>query len=315
MSVKGGLREQVRSAFVDNLALKILSLACAIILYAFTHGSELAQRAFSVKVISILPPNAAKRQLVSQLPAEVRITLKGPRTQLDELHADDIDAVQLNLQNGKDGKVDIDEKMFHVPAGLIVEQITPSSIDVKWDDLITKSVPVQVPRTGDPVPGTVVKGQVTSDPAEVQLRGPRTIVDGIRLARTAPLDITGLTLGVHTLKLQLDKPPSPASYDIDQVTATIDIGRQLVTKTFSRLKVEIIGLPRAVTRPATVSVVIQGTTEDVNAVSPDAVIPRVEPKAAGDDITKPGNDNLPVIVDVPKGVTVQVDPPKVVVTW
>jgi hypothetical protein len=44
-------------------------------------------------------------------------------------------------------------------------------------------------------------------------------------------------------------------------------------------------------------------------------VPRVEPKAAGDDIGKPGNDNLPVLVDLPKGVTAQIDPPKVVVTW
>ena len=36
---------------------------------------------------------------------------------------------------------------------------------------------------------------------------------------------------------------------------------------------------------------------------------------AGDDLGKPGNDNLPVLVDLPKGVTAQVDPPKVVVTW
>ena len=37
--------------------------------------------------------------------------------------------------------------------------------------------------------------------------------------------------------------------------------------------------------------------------------------AAGDDLTKPGNDNLVVLVDLPKGVTAQVDPPRVVVTW
>lgn len=315
MSVKGGLRDQIRAAFVENMALKILSLCCAMALYAFTHGSEIAQRAFSVSVLSILPPDAAKRRLMSQLPAEVRITLRGPRTQLDDLHADDIGAVQLDLRAGKDGKIEIEEKMFRIPAGLTVEQISPSSIDVKWDDVIVRSVPVQVPRTGEPAAGYVVRGQVTSDPAEVLMRGPRTVVEGIRTARAAPFDVTGLTQGVHTLKLALDKPPTLTTYDLDQVTASVDIARQLVTKTFSRLKVEVIGIPRATTRPATVSVVVTGTAEDVNAISPDAVVPRVEPRAAGDDIAKPGNDNLPVIVDVPKGVTVQVDPPKVVVTW
>src|SRR6185369_3959246 len=67
VSVKGGLRDQIRAAFFENLALKILSLCCAMALYAFTHGSETAQRVFPVKVLSILPPNPAKRQLISQL--------------------------------------------------------------------------------------------------------------------------------------------------------------------------------------------------------------------------------------------------------
>ena len=315
MSVKGGVREQIRAALLENIALKILALCCAMALYAFTHGSEIEQRVFSVPVASIPPPTPATRHRISQLPTEVRITLRGPRTQLDDLHSDDIGALQLDLRSGRDAKIDLDEKMFRIPAGLTVEQITPPSLEVKWDDVIVKSVPVQVPRTGEPLPGFVVKGVVTSDPLEVQVRGPRTVVEGIKSARAAPFDVTGLGQGIHTQKLPLDKPPSLTSYDVDQVNASVDIARQLVTKTFSRLKVEVIGLPRATTRPTTVSVVVTGTAEDVAAISPDAIVPRVEPRAAGDDLNKPGNDNLPVIVDVPKGVSAQVDPPKVVVTW
>jgi hypothetical protein len=137
----------------------------------------------------------------------------------------------------------------------------------------------------------------------------------IQVARAAPFDVTGLGQGVHTLKLPLDKPPSLVTYDLDAVTASVDITRQLVTKTFPRLKVEVIGLARATTRPGMVSIAVTGTSEDVNAIASDAIVPRVEPKAAGDDITKAGNDNLPVLVDLPKGVTAQVDPPKVVVSW
>jgi hypothetical protein len=206
--------------------------------------------------------------------------------------------------------------MFHIPAGLTVEQIIPSSITVKWDDVIQKSIPVQVPRTGEPAAGYVVKGAVTSDPVEVQAHGPRSVIDVLQVARAAPFDVSGLGPGLHTVKLPLDKPASnQVTYDVDNVTASVDIARQLVQKTFSKLKVEVLGPTRAITRPSTVTVVVTGTPEDLNAVTADAIVPRVEPKAVGDDITKPGNDNLPVVVDAPKGVTVLVDPPKVVVTW
>jgi YbbR domain-containing protein len=192
MSVKGGVKEQVRAAFSENWALKVLSLCCAIALYAVSHGPETAQRTFSVSVLSLMPPDSAKRALITQLPTEVGVTLRGPRAQLDELHSDDIGSLRLDLKSAQDAKIDIDEKMFHIPAGLTVEQIFPSSIKVKWDDVITKAVVVQVPRTGEPGAGYAVKGLITSDPAEVQAKGPRSVVDVIQVARAAPFDVTGL---------------------------------------------------------------------------------------------------------------------------
>jgi YbbR domain-containing protein len=315
VSAKDGIREQIRGAFVENLPLKILSLLCAVALYIFIHGPETAQRAFTVSVLSIMPPDSANRTLITPVPTEVGITLRGPRNQLDELHADDIGALRLDLRSGHDAKVELEPSMFHVPPGLTVEQIIPSSIKVRWDDVISKAVPVQVPRTGEPAPGTAIRGVVTTEPAEVHARGPRSVLDVMQFARASPYDVTGLSEGDHTIKLPLDKPPALVTYDVDQVAATVHITKQLVSKTFPKLKVEVIGPPRATTRPATVTVAITGTAEDVGSITPDSVVPRVEPKAAGDDVSKPGNDNLPVLVDVPKGVTVQVDPPKVVVTW
>jgi YbbR domain-containing protein len=315
MSAKGGVRDRLRGLVLENMPLKVLSLCCAIALFAVTHGPEIVERTFSVSLVRDMPPDSAKRALMTPPPTEVGITLRGPRTQLDELHADDLGSLRLDLRSGTDGKIDLEEKMFHVPSGLTVEQIFPTFIKLRWDDVITKSVPVQVPRTGEPRPGYAVKGVVMSEPAEVQARGPRSVLDVIQVARAAAFDVTGLGQGVHTQKLPLDKPPSLVSYDVEQVSASVDITRQLVTKTLPRIKVEVIGPPRATTRPITVSIVVTGTAEDVNAIAADSIVPRVEPKAAGDDITKPGNDNLLVLVDLPKGVTAEVDPPRVVVTW
>ena len=73
------------------------------------------------------------------------------------------------------------------------------------------------------------------------------------------LDVSGLTEGAHPLKLPLDKPPNLVSYDVEQVTATVEIAREQVKKSFPKLKVEVIGAPRATTRPQTVTVVVTGT--------------------------------------------------------
>lgn len=314
MTAKGGLRDQVRVALTENLGIKLLSLLCALVLYAFLHGAENAQRTFSVSVVSLIPPESANRTLVTQLPTEVGITLRGSRTQLDELHADDLGNLRLDLRSGRQTTIDLDPSMFHVPTGLTVEQIIPSSIKVRWDDVISRSIQVQVARTGETLPGFGVKGGITVEPPNVQARGPRSIVEVMQFARAAPFDVTGLTEGVYRRQLLLDKPPGLVTYDAEGVFASVEITRELVKKEFAKLKIEVIGAPRATTVPATVKVTVTGTAEDVNALTPEAIVPRVEPKTAGNDTNKPGSDVLPVLVEVAK-CKVEVDPSKVVVKW
>jgi hypothetical protein len=316
MSANGTIREYVRAAFAENLGLKILSLVCAVALWAFTRGPETAERTVSVSVVSMMPPDSADRQLVSPLPTDVLVTLRGPRGQLDDLHTDDVGPLSLDLRGARDAIVALEEPMFRVPAGLSIVRLTPQSIKVAWEDVIQKPLRVEVPRTGEPATGFAVRGVVTSVPVEVHARGPRSMLDVMQVVRAAPFDVGGLTGGLHTLKLPLDSPASKlVTYDVDRVTASVEIQRQLVTKTFSKLKVEVIGAARGTTRPPTVTVIMTGTAEDLNAIAAEAVVPRVEPKGHGHDLAKPGNDNLPVLVDAPKGVVTQIDPPKVVAAW
>lgn len=308
-----GLREALRAALLDNLGLKLLSLTFALCLYAFIHGAENAQRTFSLDIVTIIPPESSNRQLMTQVPNAVSVTVRGSRTQLDDLRADDLGTLQLDLRNGTVTRIELDKSMFHVPAGLTVEQIYPPTIDLRWDDVIVRPIPVQVPRTGDAAVGFLVKGTVGIDPAMVNARGPRSVVDVMQLARTAPFDISGLTEGTYQRQLALDRPPKLVTYDVDSVMATIEIGRELATRTFDR-RVEVVGIPRATATPSIVQVRITGTPEDVSAVNPDAILARVEPKAANLDLSQPGSDFLDVLVDVPR-VTAEVNPPKVMVKW
>src|SRR5262249_28259116 len=161
---------------------------------------------------------------------------------------------RLDLRSGRQTTIDLDPSMFHVPTGLTVEQIIPSSIKVRWDDVISRSIQVQVARTGEPAPGCAVKGGIAIERSAVQARGPRSIVEVMQFARAAPFDVTGLTEGVHRRQLLLDKPPGLVTYDAESVFATVEIARELVKKEFTKLRVEVIGAPRAITVPPTVKV-------------------------------------------------------------
>ena len=77
----------VRSALTENLYLKFLSFALALLLYSSFHGTQDAQRSISVNLLLVMPQDSGNRVLVSPVPETLRLTLRGPRSALDELRA------------------------------------------------------------------------------------------------------------------------------------------------------------------------------------------------------------------------------------
>lgn len=318
MSGTSTLRDRLRGLLFDNFWLKLFSLVCSLGLYAFIHGAESAQRTVEVDVVRLPPP--ADRQLLTELPTQVAVILRGPRTQLEALRRDDLGAVQIDLRSGRGTRIDLDPSSLRMPTGVSVEQMYPASVETRWDDIVQKDVPIQVARTGDPAPGLMVKGAVLVEPTQVTVRGPRSILKLMELVRTTPFDVSGLPEGIHKRQLALDRPPSldtaqaSVKYGTDTVLATVEIARALVERDLPKLKVQVVGILRATTQPLTVTLRIKGTAEDVNAINPESIVVRVEPKTEGLDLSKPGNAYLDVLVDLPK-VVVEVVPPKVYVQW
>src|SRR5580693_5490474 len=95
------LAYRLRALTTENLNLKLLSLAFALALYGWVHGSQEAQRSLLLGVIALTPPENSNRELVTPIPAQIRVTVRGPRQTLDDLHSDDIQ-VQLDLRNGNE---------------------------------------------------------------------------------------------------------------------------------------------------------------------------------------------------------------------
>src|SRR5262249_49950449 len=204
------------------------------------------------------------------------VTVKGSRSQLDDLRPEQLGTLQLDLRSGRETHIDLNKSMFHMPAGMSVELIYPASIDLRWEDVITRTIPVQVARTGDPATGFMVKGAIQVDPPNVNARGPRSTVDTMQFARAAPFDVTGLTEGTYKRPLALDQPPKLVSYtgqgattSVETAMATVEIARELLKKELQNVKVEVVGLPRATTTPSRVTIRITGAAEDLNGLLPE----------------------------------------------
>jgi hypothetical protein len=303
------LTDKVRASLTENIGLKLISLVSALLLYSLVHSSQDAQRSMSASLVVTLPPGSANRVLINQLPPQVRLLLRGAPAKLDDLHADDL-GVQADLASTSERFLHLDPKMVHAPPGVRVETIDPPSIELIWEDIITRDVPIQVGVVGSPAAGFMVKGVPVADPGIVRARGPKSEVLGLQYARAAAFEVNGLTEGSYQRQLLVDTPPPRVTYDMNIVKVTTQIMREVVERPFIKLPVIVVGPAKAKTLPAEVDVRLVCPPEVVRALRPEQVVPRVEVTLG----SAAGSESLPVIVQVDK-CEAHVTPSSVIVRW
>src|SRR5882724_3708799 len=259
------LRSQLRNinariwdALAENIGLKVLSFAFALGLYTFIHGAQDAQRTLPVDVVATTPPESAHRVLLTPLPPIVRVTVRGPRTILDEMKADDLGSIQLDLRTGKIDHINFDPAAVHLPPGVRAEQIDPPSLALRWEDEIIREVPVHASITGQPAPGFVVKGAPQAEPAMVRAMGPRSLVDVVQFARAEALDVTGSAKeGTYDRVLPLDRPPARVQFETQTVTVRVEIAREELQRVFIKVPVQRVGVARGTVTPPEIDVKIE----------------------------------------------------------
>jgi YbbR domain-containing protein len=299
-------------AFTRDLPLKGMALACALLLVAYQRSSaDEKTRTVAFAIDAQMPPDDTERELMTPLPPSIKVTVQGSSNALDEL-ANKNPTVELDLRAGDKTQVRFDAEQFDVPLGVKIKLVDPPALDLEWQDVITRSVPIQSSVTGRVAEGHEV-AKLSVEPETVKLRGASSLVRVTQLVRAAPFDITGLTEGTHQRQLALDPAPNRTHY-VDQVSATVsvEIRRRLVTVSFPKLAVEVLGLAGAKVVPARVDVTVRGTPEVVGVLQPELVVPRVD--ASKVDSQKHGSAALPVGVDL-SHAEAEVQPPSVKVSW
>ena len=303
------LGQQLRSLVTENLNLKLLSLAFALLLYSVVHGSQEAQRSLRLNIVALLP-GTPNRVLMTTIPEKINVTVRGAKASLDDLNADDLGSVQLDLRGGTDTRVVFEPAMIPVPPGLKVEQIDPPAIELAWEDVVVRDVPVQVGVVGTPAPGYVVKGSPLADPVTLRARGPKSRVVVLQHARADAFDVTGLTEGKYSRALAVDRAPDRVELDVQSVTATVEIGREVVERPFTRVPVAVVGRPGAKAQPIDVDVRLTCPSDVARALRNEQIVPRVQVVSAVDH----GSEVLPVQLVIDQ-CEVHVTPPTVVVRW
>jgi YbbR domain-containing protein len=309
----------LREAFTENLGLKSLSLAFAIGLFLFLYGQrDEQQRTVAVGITSRPPSEDSARELMTQLPASIHVTLRGPAHVIDRLVQAGIPPVTVDLRNGERESIVFNERMFSLPPETHVTAADPPSIELEWEDVIARQIPVQASITGQPAEGYVVKGEPEVEPKLIAARGPSSLVEVLQFARLAAFDVSGLSEGVHRRRLALDAPPTRVRYlGPSAATVAVTIARRVTEASFAARPVEVLGPSILGVSPRAVDVTVVGPPEVVQALRAEQVVPRANlMKAPGLDLKdlRHGSAELPVTVEL-SGADAKVQPPTVTVKW
>jgi len=241
--------------------------------------------------------------------------VRGTTRALDQLIQSGVPPVEVDLRRGDVHAVVFEGGMFSVPPGVQVNIIDPASIDLEWQNVIQRGVPIQAAMTGRVADGFTVQ-QVKVDPNTINVLGPASLVEVMQFVRLAAFDVSGKSEGVYRHRLALDPPGQRIQYlGPASATVAVTIARQLTVRKFTKT-ITVLGPARSKTEPRTVDVTVTGPPEVINALRDDMIVPRVDLQGTGIDPKEKrhGSLVLPVKVDL-ADVEIDIQPPTVSANW
>jgi YbbR domain-containing protein len=297
----------------QNFGLKALALTLSISLFSLVHSDVDAQRSIFLDVVALLPPPSSGKMLISELPAQVKVTLRGSRSKLSSLSRDELSPIQMDLRDASSGYFYLDPRAIEVGSNVQVVEITPMMIPLTWAVATEHRIPVRVQFEGELDRSLSLRpSDIEADPGYVTLRGPEQALHTLTTAPTEPVSLIGLGAGEHRRRLPLAPLPQHVTYVEDTaIEVRLRIQPAMVERTFKHLAIAAVGSERAGLRPEHVDATLRGPQNVIEGIESEALVPYVELDDAKLPEMQPSDIKLR---GVPAGVEiVGVSPPSTLV--
>jgi YbbR domain-containing protein len=173
--------------------LKILSVVIALALWALVVGGDSTRVALAAPVEYV----GLSADLVLVRSREtVDLEVEARRAVVERLSPASLRVrVSLSAVGEGDTAVPLDTTQVVTPPGVRVTRITPASLPVAVVRVTSRLVPVIPQIRGRPAAAHAMYG-VTVEPAMVEVRGPRAVLDERGAVETVPVDVSGSRVSV-----------------------------------------------------------------------------------------------------------------------
>ena len=344
-----GLRRiDLRSLVVRDFPLKAAALAISVL--AFVAVAESTQQAVvTFRVPVERPAEVPAGYVLRGTLGDVAVTLHGPQPAIAKLAQTDIHPVP-DLGQADLGRNDVQNVALRVPLAdqNVVAETDPPTVPVRIEQIVTRSVTVQVRFANDP-PAGFQPGSATMSSAEVKITGAQSLVASVAAVYatlrfgdtpidisasadavavqiqgtpdklvavdridTAAIDVSGLNTN-RSFRVPLLLPDGVSLLQPTDATVGITVVPLSGTRPFPVVAVQATGVAAglvAETDPSTVSVVVSGPTAALAALVATDVTATVDASGKG-----AGTYQADVVLKVPAGVTViSLEPIRVTLT-
>jgi YbbR domain-containing protein len=276
----------------ENLALKAVSLALAVGLWFVIAGDTTSEIGLGVPLE--LRNFPAQLELTGDPVNSVEVRLRASPGIIHGLGPGDVSA-QIDLTGTGEGEriVHMTADSIRVPFGVTVVKISPAILTLKFERTMQKTVPIRPRLAGTPGEGFEA-AEPTSQPAEIQIAGPRSRVEQVESAFTEPVSVEGARTAIVADRNIGLQDPLLRLLGNPRVRVTVPIREVQETRTLDGLAISVRG-GDAIVYPQTVRIVVEGPASAVRRLSATDLKPYVDAtnlEAAG---------SLPVAIEILPG--------------
>ena len=187
------MRNSIKLWYVRDWPMKIVSLVLALALWLLLVPAE---KMFSEKSLTVPLETRnvpAGLEIVEPPVAAIDITLRAPNRLLDEIGPSGLVArIDLDRATVLQQEYPLNASMIAVPPGAEVIKISPSKVTIRLERTAEAKLEVRPLVRGRAAEG-YRHARTEIEPASVVVRGPESLIEGVKSATTAPVDISGLS--------------------------------------------------------------------------------------------------------------------------